>query len=169
MNSISQTPPVSSQTCENSSRMLFSYWPETFNITDVDWYSLAIRNPNQYPLHVSQTFLDVVLDMHLEQLVEFSTREDNTLDLIFTRDSSNNIPPIGLCSELVVVLYHPSLRAVLQCQSIVRVTCGNMLTQQLFRLHFRTIAVLSGLMHSHLLITWFQDGSIKYFGVFSSI
>jgi hypothetical protein len=35
----------------------------------------------QYPIKTNQTFLEIVADNGLEQIVDFPTRKDNTLDL----------------------------------------------------------------------------------------
>ena len=88
-----------------------------FNIPDIDWNGLTIKNTNQYPLRVSQTFLDIALDMSLEQIVDFPTRGDNQLDLVFTSHPSHKVrckplPPIGLKSDHDVVLLDTSLQAV---------------------------------------------------------
>ena len=88
-----------------------------FNIPDIDWKGLTIKNTNQYPLQVSQTFLDIALDMSLEQIVDFPTRGDNQLDLVFTSHPSHKVrckplPPIGLKSDHDVVLLDTSLQAV---------------------------------------------------------
>ena len=84
-----------------------------FNIPDIDWNGLTIKNTNQYPPRVSQTFLD----MSLEQIVDFPTRGDNQLDLVFTSHPSHKVrckplPPIGLKSDHDVVLLDTSLQVV---------------------------------------------------------
>ena len=88
-----------------------------FNIPDIDRNGLTIKNTNQYPLRVSQTFLDIALDMSLEQIVDFPTRGDNQLDLVFTSHPSHKVcckplPPIGLKSDHDIVLQDTSLQAV---------------------------------------------------------
>ena len=55
-----------------------------FNYSNIDWESR--RNKNGTPLSPSEgkLFLDIIHDHNLEQLVNFPTREQNTLDLILT-------------------------------------------------------------------------------------
>ena len=88
-----------------------------FNIPDIDWNALTVKNNNQYPLRVSQTFLDIAQDMSLEQIVDFPTRGDNLLDLVFTSHPSHKIrckplPPVGPKSDHDIVLLDTSLQAV---------------------------------------------------------
>ena len=54
---------------------------------------------SHYPLRVSQTYLDIAMDIGLEQLVDFPTSLENTHDLIFITHPSSKIrykplPPI---------------------------------------------------------------------------
>jgi hypothetical protein len=48
---------------------------------DIDWEEQTIIN-RQYPIKTNQTFLEIVADNGLEQIVDFPTRKDNTLDLM---------------------------------------------------------------------------------------
>ena len=65
-----------------------------FNLPDINWRDLTISS-TQYPSRLNKTFLDIVADNSLEQIIDFPTRKDNTLDLILTS--------------------HPSFRDVSQC------------------------------------------------------
>ena len=83
----------------------------------MDLNGVTIKNSNQYPIKVSQTFMDIGLGMCLEQIVDFPTRGDNTLDLIFTSHPSHKIRckpllPTGLKSGHDIVLLDTSLQAV---------------------------------------------------------
>ena len=53
-----------------------------FNIPDINWSDTSIEG-SQYHLMVNQTILDMAVENNLEQLVDFPTRKDKTLDLIF--------------------------------------------------------------------------------------
>ena len=48
---------------------------------DIDWSSDKITG-SSYPQRVRQAFLDVAMDMLLEQLVDFPARLEHTLDLL---------------------------------------------------------------------------------------
>ena len=70
-----------------------------------------------YPRRVSQTFLDVASDLGLEQMVDFPTRGDNTLGLIFTSHPSfqercKPLPPISDKSDHDIVLFDTSHQPV---------------------------------------------------------
>ena len=83
-----------------------------FNSPDIDWPTLSIQG-NQYPLRLSKTILDLVNDNDLEQIVDFPTRKDKTLDLIMTTHPSfksrcKPLPSLGN-SDHDIVLYDTSL------------------------------------------------------------
>ena len=64
---------------------------------------------SHYPLRVSQTYLDIAMDIGLEQLVDFPTSLENTHDLIFITHPSSKIrykplPPIGQKSDRDIFL-----------------------------------------------------------------
>ena len=96
-----------------------------FNVPDIDWTTHKISGTS-YPQRVSQTFLDITMELGLEQLVDFPTRLENTLDLIFTSHPSFKIrckplPPIGQKSDHDIVLLdtaHQPLRARLPRRKI---------------------------------------------------
>ena len=89
-----------------------------FNVPDIDWTTHKISGTS-YPQRVSQTFLDITMELGLEQLVDFPTKLENTLNLIFTSHPSFKIrckplPPIGQKSDHDIVLLdtaHQPLRA----------------------------------------------------------
>ena len=79
-----------------------------FNLPDIHWDSHTVTD-NQYPHHVSETFLNIALDLSLEQVVNFPTRQENTLDLVFMSHPSYKVrckplPPVGFKSAHDVVL-----------------------------------------------------------------
>jgi hypothetical protein len=53
------------------------------NLPDFNWTNQTVTN-NQYPIMTNQSFLKIVADNGLEQIVDYPTYKDNTLDLIFT-------------------------------------------------------------------------------------
>jgi hypothetical protein len=50
-----------------------------FNLPDINREEQTIIN-RHYPIKTNQTFLEIVADNGLEQIVDFPTRNDNTLD-----------------------------------------------------------------------------------------
>ena len=58
-----------------------------FNLPDINWETMKAEG-TQYPSRMSQAFLDIVSDNSLEQMVDFPTRKDKTLDLLFTSHPS---------------------------------------------------------------------------------
>ena len=85
-----------------------------FNTPDIDWNQLTITG-SQYPAKVSQTFLNITSDNSFEQLVDFPTRKNKTLDLILTSHPSYKhrckpMPSIGN-SDHDIVLYDTSIKA----------------------------------------------------------
>ena len=92
--------PLSSQRC-----LFFIHWP-----------SNSIRG-NAYPHRVSQRFLDISHDLVLEQMVDFTTRNQNTLDLVLTSHPAfmtrcSRLPPLGAKSDHDIVLYDTTHKAV---------------------------------------------------------
>ncbi|XP_052224149.1 uncharacterized protein LOC127839803 [Dreissena polymorpha] len=57
------------------------------NLPDIDWDRNTISS-NSYSMQISQTFLDAVMDAGSEQMVDFPTRGNNTLDLFLTNRPS---------------------------------------------------------------------------------
>lgn len=54
-----------------------------FNLPDINWSNHQITG-NQYPLRINNSFLEVVQDLGLEQVVDFSTIKGAYLDLFLT-------------------------------------------------------------------------------------
>ena len=54
-----------------------------FNLPDINWLEQTITN-RQYPMKTNQAFLVIAADEELEQVVDFPTHKDNTLDLLVT-------------------------------------------------------------------------------------
>ena len=68
---------------------------------------VSIRN--RVTRRISQTYLDIIQDLGFEQMVNFPTRQENTLDLVFTthpgyKISCKSLPPIGEKSDHDIVL-----------------------------------------------------------------
>lgn len=79
-----------------------------YNLPDINWKDHTIQS-NQYPLKVNRAYIDAVADNGLEQIVDFPTRGDNTLDLILTTHPSfkhrcKPIPSIGNSDHDIVLL-----------------------------------------------------------------
>ena len=66
-----------------------------FNLPDIDWNELAVTK-SQYNKDMNEIFLDTFLDQGLKQMINFTTREKNILDLFFT----NRPNLINKCSNL---------------------------------------------------------------------
>ena len=70
-----------------------------FNLPGIDWGSGRVTG-RQVPKRVNEAFLNMQSDLALEQMVHFSTRGNNTLDLLFTShptivDKCKALPAIG--------------------------------------------------------------------------
>ena len=79
-----------------------------FNLPDINWSEQKISS-NQYTVGTNQTYLDIASDNGLEQIVDFPTRNENTLDLIVTSHPSYKqrckpIPTIGNSDHAIVLL-----------------------------------------------------------------
>lgn len=84
-----------------------------FNLPDIQW-SDNTTTGHSYPHRVSQNFLDLAHDLSLEQMVDFPTRYENTLDLVLTSHPAfmtccKPLPPIG---DHDIVLYDSSHQVV---------------------------------------------------------
>lgn len=51
------------------------------NLPDFNWTNQTVTN-NQYPIMTNQSLLEIVANYGLEQIVDYPTYKDNTLDLI---------------------------------------------------------------------------------------
>ena len=83
---------------------------QNLNVPDVSWKDNSIITSKHYPPRVSQTFLDIASDLGLEQMVQFPTRGENTLDLIFTpypscQERCKSLPLISERSDHDIVLF----------------------------------------------------------------
>ena len=83
-----------------------------FNLPDIDWKKSTVTN-KFYPHRVSQTYLDMAQELGLEQVVDFPTRQENTLDLVFTSHPGFKVrckplPPIAPKSDHDIVLFDTS-------------------------------------------------------------
>ena len=79
-----------------------------FNLPDINWAEQTIDH-RQYPTRTNQTFLELVADNGLEQIVDFPTRKENTLDLLLTSHPSfklrcKPLPSIGNSDHDIVLL-----------------------------------------------------------------
>ena len=61
----------------------FIYCAGDFNLPDIDWSNESI-NSHRYPLLINQRALGMMHDCSFAQIVNFPTRNDNILDLLFT-------------------------------------------------------------------------------------
>ena len=58
-----------------------------YNLPDIDWSDESIVG-NQYSKQLNQIFLDTLQSCNLDQMVDFPTRKENILDIIFTNRPS---------------------------------------------------------------------------------
>ena len=84
------------------------------NLPDIHWDSHTVMN-NHYAHRVSETSLNLALDLSLEQVVNFPTRQQNTLDLVFMSHPSYKVrckplPPVGYKIDHGVVLLDTAYR-----------------------------------------------------------
>jgi hypothetical protein len=54
-----------------------------FNLPDVNWSSLTVTS-NQYSYAMTDTYLDILRNCNVEQIVDFPTRGNKTLDILLT-------------------------------------------------------------------------------------
>lgn len=78
-----------------------------YNLPDIDWEDTSIVR-HQYPERMNRAYLDAVADTGMEQLVDFPTRKDVTLDLIVTTHPSlkqrcKPLPSIGNSDHDIVL------------------------------------------------------------------
>ena len=86
-----------------------------FNLPDIDWSSNTISGSKHNPTRVNQTFMDIILELGFEQMVKFSTRLDNTLDLVLTSHPGfmprcKPLHPISMKNYHDIVLYDTSIQ-----------------------------------------------------------
>ena len=58
-----------------------------FNLLDIDWEVKSMNN-QQYPKQLNERFIDLIDSCSMEQVVNFPTRKQNTLDLLITNRPS---------------------------------------------------------------------------------
>jgi hypothetical protein len=68
-----------------------------FNLPDMNWSSLTVTS-NQYSYAMADTYLDILRNCNVEQIVDFSTRGNKTLDIFLT----SNPGLIDRCKPLMV-------------------------------------------------------------------
>ena len=85
-----------------------------FNAPNIYWPTLTIKG-HQFPERMNKHILDITKDNVFEQIMDFPTREDKTLDLILTTHPSYTytarckpLPSLGR-SDHDIVLYDTSL------------------------------------------------------------
>jgi intracellular septation protein A len=54
-----------------------------FTLPDVNWSSLTVTS-NQYSYAMTDTYLDILRNCNVEQIVDFPTRGNKTLDILLT-------------------------------------------------------------------------------------
>lgn len=70
-----------------------------FNLPDMNWSSLTVTS-NQYSYAMTDTYLDILRNCNVEQIVDFPTRGNKTLDIFLTSnpgliDRCKPIPGVG--------------------------------------------------------------------------
>jgi hypothetical protein len=82
-----------------------------FNLPDINWNEMTIEG-STYPNHINKSLIDIVQDLRMEQIVDFHTRLDNTLDLVFTTHRSlvNKCKPLPGISDHDIVLVDTNIR-----------------------------------------------------------
>jgi hypothetical protein len=84
------------------------------NLHDINWSEQTISS-NQYTVGTNQAYLDIASDNGIEHILDFSTRKENMLDLIFASHPSYKqhckpIPAIGNSEHDIMLLdiaYNP--------------------------------------------------------------
>jgi len=76
------------------------------NLPDIEWESNAIKK-HQYLYKINETFIQMMYDCHLDQIVNFPTRGKNILDILLTNNNSLieriiDIPGISDHNSIVV-------------------------------------------------------------------
>ena len=86
------------------------------NLPDISWNSDSVTIAGQQnPLSLSNTFLELVQDNHLEQVVTFPTRHENTLDLFLANRPSlvNRCEPLPWLGDHEIVYIDTNISAKL--------------------------------------------------------
>ena len=82
------------------------------NLPDIDWETLSICS-YQYLKAINESFLDLLDIAGLEQMVDFPTREENTLDVFVTNRPSltNKCCPLPALSDHTMVFMEVNIQA----------------------------------------------------------
>ena len=90
-----------------------------FNCGNIEWNTMQV--PEGVPQRqVQSQLLEIVQDHCLSQVVNFDTREDKTLDLLFTNSPSpvnrmKGMPPFGKADhDIVYIEYHIKAKRIQQ-------------------------------------------------------
>ena len=70
-----------------------------FNFPDINWNNMSVLG-TAYPNNMNKFFIDTIEEISMEQIVDFPTRLDNILDLVFATHPSlvnkcKSLPEIG--------------------------------------------------------------------------
>ena len=76
-----------------------------FNVPNINWTTESVSS-YRYPLLINQALLKMSVDCYFTQLVNFTTRDENTLDLFFTNRPTliNNFLQVPGISDHDIVL-----------------------------------------------------------------
>ena len=79
-----------------------------FNLPDIEWPSGLVTG-HSVPSHVTDTIINMADDLSLSQMVDFHTRKEHTLDLVFTSHPSlvnkcKCLPPLGKSDHDIVLI-----------------------------------------------------------------
>jgi intracellular septation protein A len=77
---------------KNMSRVSDFWIGGDFSLPDMNWSSLTVTS-NQYSYAMTDTYLDILRNCNVEQIVDFPTRGNKTLDIFLTSN-----PGLILCS-----------------------------------------------------------------------
>ena len=95
------------------------------NLPDINWKTSSTSAQNN-PVQIQSTLIDTIFDIGFEQLVDFPTRGNNTLDIFISNRSSllNRCIPCPGLSDHVAVLVYTNKVPCRQSQSSVLCTYG---------------------------------------------
>ena len=76
-----------------------------FNLPDIDWKTNSIVSHN-YPIPINKSFIDMIVDLGAEQLVDTPKRKDTILDIFDTNQPSlvNKCTPTPRSEDHDIVL-----------------------------------------------------------------
>jgi len=76
------------------------------NLPDIDWSDNSIKS-HQYLKKVNETFLETIDSCHFDQMVDFPTRKNNTLDILLSNRPTllcKSVPYPGISDHDTIVL-----------------------------------------------------------------